>query len=94
MATATTDDWTTAPYAEWLEESVQEIVSCDPPCMVMAWIDEDGFVYTSFYHNATADELAAIINVLEDEKRRQWVIDNKEDILAILNDEEDEESDE
>ena len=88
MATTTTDDWTAAPYAEWLENCIAGIVECNPVCIAMAMIDADGYIDTCFYH-AHTDEIAAIINAIEDEKRMQWVRDNKEDILTILNDEDD-----
>ena len=86
MATATADDWTAAPYAEWLESVIQGIVACNPACIAMAMIDDDGYIDACFYH-AHTDEIAAIITAFEDEKRMQWVRDNKEDILTILNDE-------
>ena len=88
MATTTDDDWTTAPYAEWLENCIKGLVERDPICITMAIVDADGFVETSFY-GATSDELTVIINALNDELKFRWIKDYKEEILTILNDEDD-----
>ena len=91
MATAgTTDDWTAAPYAPWLEETIQEMVTANPVAIAMQMIDEDGLVHTCYY-NTSPNERACMIDAMRDDARWEWLYANKEEVRAILEDEDDDE---
>lgn len=90
MATATADDWTSAPYALWLEETIQEMVTANPVAIAMQMIDEDGLVRTCYY-NTSPNERACMIDAMRDDARWEFIYHNKEEILAILEDYDDDE---
>lgn len=88
--TATTDDWTAAPYAPWLEECIQELVKADPCAIAMSLIDKDGLVSTCYY-NTSPNDRACMIDAMRDDARWEWLYANKEEVRAILEDEDDDE---
>lgn len=88
--TATTDDWTAAPYALWLEECIQELVKADPCAIAMSLIDKDGLVSTCYY-NTSPNDRACMIDAMRDDARWEWLYANKEEVRAILEDEDDDE---
>ena len=90
MATATTDDWTAAPYAEWLEQSIQELVKANPQAIAMEMVGEDGLVSTCYY-NTSPNDRACMIDAMRDDARWEWLYANKEEVRAILEDEDDDE---
>jgi len=91
MATAgTTDDWTSAPYAPWLEECIQELVKADPCAIAMSLIDKDGLVSTCYY-NTSPNDRACMIDAMRDDARWEWLYANKEEVRAILEDEDEDE---
>lgn len=90
MATATADDWTAAPYAPWLEECIQELVRADPCAIAMSLVDKDGLVSTCYY-NTSPNDRACMIDAMRDDARWEWLYANKEEVRAILEDEEGEE---
>ena len=72
MATTTTDDWTTAPYAEWLEQSIQELVNANPQAIAMEMVGEDGLVSTCYY-NTSPNDRACMIDAMRDDARFEFI---------------------
>ena len=94
MATATTDDWASAPYAPWLEEVIQTMVASNPCAISMCMIDEDGLVSTCYYGTSQNDR-ACMIDAMRDDARFEFIKGNRDEIRAILSDDYvDEEDDE
>ena len=93
-ATGTTDDWTAAPYAPWLEEVIQTMVASNPCAIAMCMIDEDGLVSTCYYGTSPNDR-ACMIDAMRDDARFEFIKGNRDEIRAILSDDYvDEEDDE
>ena len=90
MATGTTDDLTSAPYVEWLEQSIQELVNANPQAIAMEMVGEDGLVSTCYY-NTSPNDRACMIDAMRDDARWEWLYANKEEVRAILEDEDDDE---
>ena len=91
MAVNTADDWTSAPYAEWLEQSIQELVNANPSAIAMEMVGEDGLVATCYY-NASPNDRACMIDAMRDDARIEFIKNNADLIVALLNgDDEDEE---
>lgn len=88
--TGTTDDWTAAPYAPWLEEVIQTMVASNPCAIAMCMIDEDGLVSTCYYGTSPNDR-ACMIDAMRDDARWEWLYANKDEVRAILEDEDDDE---
>lgn len=94
MATTTTDDWTAAPYAEWLENCIRELVGVNPMAIAMEMIGEDGLVSTCYY-NTSPNDRACMIDAMRDDARFEFIKGNRDEIRAILSDDYvDEEDDE
>ena len=94
METATTDDWTTAPYAEWLEDVIRDMVAANPVCIAMEMICEDGSVNTCYY-NVDMSDRDVMIGAMRDDNRMRWLKEHREEIREVLSDDYvDEEDDE
>ena len=94
MATQTTDDWTAAPYAEWLENCIRELVGVNPMAIAMEMVGEDGLVSTCYY-NTSPNDRACMIDAMRDDARFEFIKGNRDEIRAILSDDYvDEEDDE
>ena len=91
--TETTDDWTAAPYASWLEETIQELVKANPQAIAMEMVGEDGLVSTCYY-NTSPNDRACMIDAMRDDARWEWLYANKDEVRAILEDEGDDEEQE
>ena len=85
MATATTDDWTAAPYAEWLEQSIKELVNGNPVAIAMEMVSDDGLVSTCYY-NTSPNDRACMIDAMRDDARFEFIRENRDEIRAILSD--------
>lgn len=81
--TKTNDDWTAAPYAEWLEEVIRTLVESNPLAIAIEMVTEEGLVATSYY-NVSPNDRACIIDAMHDDAREEWLISNKDFIKAIL----------
>ena len=90
MATATADDWTALPYAQWLEECIKEMMGANPVAIAMEMVGEDGLVSTCYY-NTSPNDRACMIDAMRDDARWEWLYANKEEVRAILEDEDDDE---
>lgn len=86
MPTATADDWTSAPYAVWLEEVIGEMVKSNPVAIAMSMVTEDGLVHTCYY-NTSPNDRACMIDAMRDDARWEFIFANREEIRAILDDE-------
>ena len=85
MATATTDDWTSAPYAEWLEQSIKELVSGNPIAIAMEMVSDDGLVSTCYY-NTSPNDRACMIDAMRDDAWWEFIKNNRDEIRSILSD--------
>ena len=90
MATAQTIDWTTLPYAEWLETCISELVKATPVAIAMEMVGTDGNVMTCYY-NTSPNDRACMIDAMRDDARFEFIKNNADEILAMLNGEDDEE---
>lgn len=86
MAETETVDWAALPFAPWLEESIQELVKAKPIAIGMEMVDEYGMVHTCYY-NTSANDRACMIDAMRDDARFEFIFANKEEIRAILEDE-------
>ena len=86
MAETETVDWAALPFAQWLEESIQELVKAKPIAIGMQMIDEYGMVHTCYY-NTSANDRACMIDAMRDDARFEFIYANREEIRAILEDE-------
>ena len=83
--------WDGVEYAGWLETVVKEMVEVDPESIALEMIARDGRLYTCYF-NTSPDDRARMISAMQDDDRMEWVRNNREAILEILNGgEEDEE---
>lgn len=81
----TTDDWTTLPYAAWLEESIQAIVAFAPRSIAIQMMNEMGLVETCYY-NTSPNDRACMIDAMRDDAMWEWLIANRREIREILED--------
>lgn len=86
------NDWTSKPYASWLEETIRELVKANPVSIAMEIVDETGMVFTCYY-NASPNDRACMIDAMRDDARWEWLTNNREEIMAILSEEGDGEED-
>ena len=86
MSAAETDDWAAKPFAQWLEQSIQELMKANPVAIAMELVDETGLVSTCYY-NTSPNDRACMIDAMRDDARWEWVYENKDEIVAVLNDE-------
>jgi hypothetical protein len=84
------DDWTEKPFASWLEDTIRELVKANPVAIAMEMVDETGLVSTCYYDTSPNDR-ACMIDAMRDDARWEFIRDNREEILALLNDEDDDE---
>ena len=77
------DDWSSKPYAAWLESCIREMIQADPVAIAMAIVSEDGCVSTCYY-DVSPNDRACIIDAMRDDARERWLIDNREMIKAVL----------
>jgi hypothetical protein len=83
------DDWTEKPFASWLENTIRELVNANPVAIAMEMVDETGLVSTCYY-NTSANDRACMIDAMRDDARWEWLYENKDEVRAILEDEDDE----
>ncbi|MBO5740773.1 MAG: hypothetical protein J6R54_02160 [Bacteroidaceae bacterium] len=84
-----TVDLSSAPYTPWLESVVKELYDIQPTSVMMVMRDESGKTF-SCYWNVSADDRAIMIDALRYEGISEWIRDNRDEIKAILDGEEDE----
>lgn len=82
-------DWTSAPYAEWLEQSIQELVKAKPTAIAMEMVAEDGTIATCYY-NTSPNERACMIDAMRDDALIEFIKNNADLVISLLNGEDDE----
>lgn len=92
MPTTQNDDWTTRPFAKWLEECIREMINANPEAIAMSMVSEDGLVSTCYY-NTSANDRACMIDAMRDDARWEFIFSNKEEIRAVLEDDSEGEED-
>ena len=80
-----TVDWAALPFAEWLEQSIQEMVAANPVAIAMEMVMEDGFVSTCYY-NTSPNDRACMIDAMHDDARFEFIRENRDEIRAMLSD--------
>jgi len=85
MAIETSDNWTAAPYAEWLEDVIRDLVAANPICIAMEMITEDGEINTCYY-NVDMNDRDVMIGAMQDDNRMRWFKNHREELLKILSD--------
>lgn len=85
-------DWASAPYAQWLEESIRDMVEFKPISIAMQMMDSTGLVETRYY-NTTPNGRACMVDAMRDDTLWEWLVANREEIRAILGDEGEDEDD-
>ena len=94
MTATSSNDWTAAPYAVWLEKVIGEMVKSNPVAIAMSMVTEDGLVHTCYY-NTSPNDRACMIDAMRDDARWEFIKGNRDEIRAILSDDYvDEEDDE
>lgn len=78
-----------APFSEWLESAVRDLYDLEPTCIAMGMRDAEGQVYTSYWQ-MDANDMACVIDALQNEATLNFIKANKDEILSILNGEGDE----
>lgn len=79
--------WEAREYAGWLEECVKGLVDIDPECIAMEMTDKAGRVFTCYWR-VSADDRARFIRAMEDDDRMEWLRENREAVLEILDEDE------
>lgn len=87
------DIWTGVPYADWLEETIREMVEVSPESIALEMLTADGRLYTCYY-NVSQDDRARMMSAMRDDDRMEWVFNNRDMILEALNAEDEEEDEE
>lgn len=82
------DEFSSKPYAQWLEDTVREMVDIDPVCVSMQMIDAEGKVYTCYW-NCDRNDRAIMLDAMKDDDLIDLIRNNRELILDILNEEDD-----
>lgn len=75
-----------SPFSAWLEDVLRELYDIEPACIAMEMRDSDGRVYTSYWQIDSNDR-ACIIDAMQDDKLVDFFRNNKDMILEILNEE-------
>ena len=66
------------------------MVLVDPECIAVEALDSTGRTYTSYFNTSQTDR-AQMISAMVDDDRLEWVKNNRENIMAILTGEDEEE---
>lgn len=75
------------PYAEWLEEALQEMVGLDPQTIGIVFIRQDGSTGTLYYEADNRDRLIMCESIMLDYVEA-FLRANAREIAEILNDDE------
>ena len=72
-----------------MESVIKELYDIQPTCVMMLMRSEEGKTF-SCYWNVSADDRAIMIDAMNYDGLSEWIRDNRDEINAILNGEEDE----
>ncbi len=79
-----------APYAEWLEGTLREMIELEPQSIAVVMLMPDGTRGTAYWNTDDID-LAVMIDAINEDKYLGWIRKNKSELLEELNSEEDDE---
>ena len=85
-----TTDYTTKPYAMWLEKVLPQMVELDPESIGIIMILPDGTTGTVYY-NADRRDMAIMRQAIDDDSMADFLRTNADIIAKILSGEEDDE---
>ena len=77
-------DIESSPFSGWLEGVVRDMYDIEPRCIEMAMRDSEGRVYTAYWQMDSNDR-ACIIDAMQDDRLMDFLRNNKEMILEMLN---------
>ena len=84
------DTFSSKPFAPWLEEVVKGLFDNEPVSIAMEVINSDGQVSTAYWMCSPNDR-ALMVDAMRDDSRLEWLLNNREEVLEILNGEGDDE---
>ena len=85
-----TADYTTKPYAHWVEDVMREMFDIDPTAIALEMRDAKGQTYTCYW-DCSRDDRACMIGAMQDDDLLDFIAVNKDVVAEILNGEEDDE---
>lgn len=85
-----TADFTDKPYAQWVEDTIQQLFEVDPTSIAMEMRDDKGQIYTCYWE-VSRDDRACMIGAMQDDDLLDFLAVNKDVVIEILNREEDDE---
>lgn len=84
------EDIKNAPFTGWLEEAVKHLFESEPECILFAGRARDGRAFSSYW-NCSLDDIAILVDVLNKDSIVTYIRDNRDIILAALNEDDDDE---
>lgn len=84
-------DYTAKPYAQWIENTVQQMFGIEPVAIAMQMRDAKGETYTCYW-DCSQDDRAIMVDAMLQDGFLTYIRQAKDEIRAILNGED--ESDE
>ena len=88
--TTTKEEFAQLPYAQWLDDTMMQLLDINPVCITINAITDDGEVLSGYW-NCNANSRAIIMDAMRNDSLLEYIEDNKDTILEILNREEDDE---
>lgn len=79
-----TIDYTTKPYAQWVEDTMREMFDIDPVAIAMEMRDSAGQVFTCYW-NCDRNDMACMIDSLKDDSIIEFLRTNRDVVNEILN---------
>lgn len=89
----TKEEFAELPYAQWLDDTMMQLFEINPVCITINAITDDGEVLSGYW-NCNANNRAIIMDAMRNDSLLEYIEDNRDTILAILNDNDGEEEDE
>ena len=83
-----TADYADKPYAQWIEDTIQQLFDIDPTAIAMEMRDAAGQTYTCYWE-CSRDDRACMIGAMQDDDLLDFLAVNKDVVAEILNGEED-----
>jgi len=87
-----TPDYTTKPYAQFLEEAIPAMVQYDPVSIGLAFILPDGSIGTNYF-NCDCTDLVLMANAINKDEMMSWMKVNRDVIMEEWEKEDGEEDD-
>lgn len=83
MADGTMKELEAAPYVEWLENALREIVAEEPTAISIETMDAEGNVATRYY-NVDRVTRSGMMLAMSDAQMMELIEDYKEEIASLL----------